>query len=102
MSRAIDNKEAQAAILLRMADTRAALLAANNAPPALPVAQGQMRTQATALMSALAEAPRVTLVLALCVGAVVFGPRRTIGIVGRSGLTAWLSGTARKMASRAV
>lgn len=102
MSRTFDNKEAQAAILLRMADTRAALLAANHAPPSLPVVHGQGRSQAATVMSALADAPRVTLVLALCVGAIVFGPRRTVGIVGRSGLTAWLAGTARKVANRAV
>lgn len=102
MTRTTDNKDAQAVILLRMADTRAALLAANKAPPSVPAVHGQRRSQATALMSALSETPRVTLLLALCVGAIVLGPRRTIGIMGRSGLTAWLAGTARKMASRAV
>jgi hypothetical protein len=53
-------------------------------------------------MTSLADAPRVTLLLALCVGAIAFGPRRTLGIVGRSGITALLAGAARKVIAQAV
>jgi hypothetical protein len=44
----------------------------------------------------------VTLLLALCVAAIVLGPRRTVGIVGRSGITAWLSVAARKAIANGV
>ena len=94
--------EAETGILLRMAASRAALLAANSAPPSVPAVPGQPRSPATSFMASLADAPRVTLLLALCVGAIVLGPRRTIGIAGRSGIGAWLGGTVRKVILEAV
>jgi hypothetical protein len=45
----------------------------------------------------MTEAPRVTLLLALCLGAVILGPRRTFVIAGRSGITAWLGSSVRKV-----
>jgi len=97
MNRETTNTPAETAILARMAESRVALLAANSTPPAVPGGHKQSRSSASSLMASLAAAPRVTLVLALCVGAIVLGPRRTIGIVSRSGITAWLGGTVRKV-----
>ncbi|RKT13702.1 hypothetical protein B0G69_6883 [Paraburkholderia sp. RAU2J] len=102
MNREHTSREAQAAILLRMAASRKALLAANRAPPAVPAVRGQTRSTVTGVVTSLAEAPRVTLLLALCVGAIVLGPRRTVSIAGRSGITAWLGLAARKAITRDV
>lgn len=95
-------KEAQAVILLRMAASREALLLANSTPPSGPALHPQPRSHAASLVASLADAPRVTLLLALCVGAIVLGPRRTMGIVSRSGITAWLGLAVRKAISNAV
>jgi hypothetical protein len=97
MSRAPPAGEAETAILLRMAASRAALLAANSALRSVPAVPGQTRAPAVGLIASLATAPRVTLLVALCIGAIVLGPRRTIGIASRSGITAWLGGTVRKV-----
>jgi hypothetical protein len=96
MNRVATNNEAETAILLRMEESRTALLAANSTPPSVPAVLGQTRPPAVGLIASLADAPRVTLLLALCVGAIVLGPRRTVGIAGRSGIAAWLGGTVRK------
>jgi hypothetical protein len=50
----------------------------------------------------LADAPHVTLLLALGVGTIVLGPRRTIGIAGRAGIAAWLGGTMRNVIRKSV
>ncbi|MFM0512830.1 hypothetical protein [Paraburkholderia sp. RL17-373-BIF-A] len=102
MNQVPTNSEAEAAILLRMAESRTALLAANSTPSSVPAVHGQTRPPAVGLIASLADAPRVTLLLALCVGAIVLGPRRTIGIVSRSGITAWLGGTVRKVILKSV
>ncbi|WP_042328583.1 hypothetical protein [Paraburkholderia ginsengisoli] len=102
MNHGRNNGEAQAAILLRMAESREALLAANRPPPSVPVVRGQAQSSVTSVMASLAETPRVTLLLALCVGAIVLGPRRTVGIVSRSGITAWLGVAARKAIAKGV
>ena len=96
------SKETQAAILLRMAASREALLAANSTPPSVPTLSPQTRSPAASLMASLADAPRVTLLLASCIGAIVLGPRRTIRIVSRSGITAWLGLAVRKAISNGV
>ncbi|WP_240975366.1 hypothetical protein [Paraburkholderia aromaticivorans] len=100
MNRASINREAETAILLRMAESRTALLAANSTSPSVPAVGGQTPFSAAGLIVSLADAPRVTLLLALCVGAIVLGPRRTIIIASRSGITAWLRGTVRKVILR--
>ena len=94
--------EAETAILLRMAASRAALLAANSAPPSVPAVPGQIRSPVTSFIASLKDAPRVTLLLALCVGAIVLGPRRATGIASRSGIAAWLGGTVRKVVLETV
>ncbi|PRX32919.1 hypothetical protein B0G75_103146 [Paraburkholderia sp. BL18I3N2] len=102
MNRRHTNRERESAILARMAESRAALLAANCTPLSAPAVHGRSRSPAVGLVASLADAPRVTLLLALCAGAIVLGPRRTIGIVSRSGITAWLGGTVRKAILRSV
>lgn len=103
MNRASDDNKAETEILTRMAASRAALLVANHTVLlSVPVSRGQTRPPAAGLMASLADAPRVTLLLALCVGAIALGPRRTLRIVGRSGITALLAGAARKVVTRAV
>jgi len=102
MNRVPTNRGAETAILLRMAESRIALLAANSTPPSVPAVHGQTRSPAVGLIASLADAPRVTLLLALCVGAIVLGPRRAIVIASRSGVTAWLGGTVRKVILRSV
>lgn len=102
MSLASTDREAETAILLRMAASRAALLAANSTPSSVPAVHGRTRSPAVDVIASLADAPRVTLLVALCVGAIVLGPRRTIGIASRSGITAFLGSTVRKAILRSV
>lgn len=91
--------ETETEILLRMATSRAALLKAARTPP---VISGQSRLAASSVVTTLREAPRVTLILALCVSALVVGPRRTIGIASRAGVTAWVGGTVRNLVRKTV
>lgn len=102
MNRASNGKEAETDILMRMAASRVALLTANSTAPLVPALRGETRPPAASLMASLADAPRVTLLLALCVGAIALGPRRTLRIVGRSGITALLAAAARKVIAQAV
>jgi hypothetical protein len=96
------HEEAERAVLSRMAASRVALLKANRSARMIAAAHGQTRHPAAGFVAALAAAPRVTLVLALCVSAIVLGPRRTVGIAGRSGIAAWLGGSMRKLVHTAV
>jgi hypothetical protein len=93
---ALTHEEMLSAILLRMEVSREALLAVNSVS-----AQDsrQRRNVLAGPVTALGATPRVGLVLALCVAAIAFGPRRTIMIAGRSALTAWLAGSVRKLSS---
>jgi hypothetical protein len=95
--------EAETASLLRMAESRDALLVANSTASITParVAQSAQHPVPT-LVTSLAGAPRVALVLALCVGAIVLGPRRAVGITSRAGVTAWLAGAARNVILNAI
>lgn len=97
MTRASTNRDAESAILLRMAESRAALLVAKSTLSSAPAAHARTRPPAASLISSMTEAPRVTLLLALCLGAVILGPRRTFVIAGRSGITAWLGSSVRKV-----
>ncbi|KXU84278.1 hypothetical protein CI15_25355 [Paraburkholderia monticola] len=86
-----------------MAASRVALLLANHtAPASAPVLRRRTTPPAAGLITSLAAAPRVTLLLALCIGVIALGPRKTLRILGRSGITALLAGTARKVIAQAV
>ncbi|RFU48934.1 hypothetical protein [Paraburkholderia sp. DHOC27] len=87
---------AEAAILARMSASRIALLDANRLPVVTPGSKGQARPAATVL-AALRDAPRVTLLVALGVSAIVLGPRKAVSIAGRAGAAAWLGSSARKL-----
>ncbi|MFM0246187.1 hypothetical protein [Paraburkholderia sediminicola] len=102
MSRAPTDREAETAILLRMAQSRAALLVANRPPPSVPTVRGQTRSPVASVIALLEDAPRVTLLLALCVGTIVLGPRKTIGVASHSGIAAWLGGTVRNVIRKSV
>jgi hypothetical protein len=95
-------RESEAAILLRMAESRTALLEANNLAGQISVTRGHPKASGANFVAALVGAPRVALLLAFCVGAIVLGPRRTIGIAGRSGVAAWVAASARKLGQRVV
>jgi hypothetical protein len=102
MTRPITPEEAESVILARMAASRMALLEANRTPIAVPapVALAQTRRTAADFVGALAKAPRVTVLLALCAGAIVLGPRRTVTIAGRSGAAAWVGASVRKLVQK--
>jgi hypothetical protein len=102
MTRALTLEEAETAILSRMAASRVALLEANGTAFDFPAAQPRTRLPAANFIGALAEAPRVTVLLALCVGAIVLGPRRTLTIASRSGAAAWVGGSMRKLVNTTV
>ncbi len=103
MSHRSDDNRAETEILTRMAASRAALLLANHsAPPSVPVLRRQTTPPAAGLITSLAAAPRVTLLLALCIGVIALGPHRTLRVVGRSGITALLAGTTRKVIAQAI
>ncbi|WP_238325753.1 hypothetical protein [Paraburkholderia sprentiae] len=82
-------------ILERMEASRTALVVANGTA-ALPAARPAWRSSASNVLGSLAEAPHVALLLALVVGGIVLGPRRTLSIAGRSGLTAWIARNVRR------
>jgi|1186.fasta_scaffold1206579_2 hypothetical protein len=99
MNRAPFRDEAEAAILARMAASRAALLEANRTTAGVSAARRQTSLPAT-FVSAIAETPRVATLLALGVGAIILGPRRTLAIAGRSGAAAWVGSSVRRLFSR--
>ncbi len=95
--RPLTHEEMLAAILLRMEVSREALLAGNSVSAHDSRQQRNGFAGPVGVVTALGATPRVGLVLALCVAAIAFGPRRTIAIAGRSALTAWLVGSVRKL-----
>ncbi|RZF26396.1 hypothetical protein EVC45_28355 [Paraburkholderia sp. UYCP14C] len=76
------------------ASRTALVVASRNA--ASPAARTPLRSSAGNVVAALTDAPHVTMLLALVVGVVVFGPRRTLTIAGRSGLAAWIGSNVRR------
>jgi hypothetical protein len=96
---ALTHEEMLSAILLRMEVSREALLAVNSVSAQDSRQRRNVLAGPVGVVTALGETPRVGLVLALCVAAIAFGPRRTIMIAGRSALTAWLAGSVRKLSS---
>ncbi|MBB5415911.1 hypothetical protein QF000_006874 [Paraburkholderia atlantica] len=89
------NELARITILERMEASRTALVAANRTA-VLPTARAASRSPVSTVFASLAEAPHVALLLALVVGGIVLGPRRTLSIAGRSGVTAWIARNVRR------
>jgi hypothetical protein len=93
-----DNKVLHAAVLARMAVTRADLLAARDVAKAGASRRGSL---APANLPALVgTAPNVTLLAAILLGSLILGPRRIASLVVRNGLTAWIARTVRRLAGR--
>jgi hypothetical protein len=92
--------EAQAAILRRMEASRAALLAANAVAARTLTSDGRASSSPASIIAALVKAPNVTLLLAVCIGGIVLGPGRTLGVVSRSGLTALIGRNVRQLIGR--
>lgn len=99
MNRAPIHDDAEAVILARMAASRAALLEANSIATGVSGVRRQTSLPAT-FVAAIAETPRVATLLALTVGAIILGPRRTLAIAGRSGAAAWVGSSVRKLFAR--
>lgn len=98
--RAMTGNDEHAALLLRMSQSRDALREAN-AIALIPRRQRQsVVTSATGAAVALANAPHVTLLLALCVGALTFGPSRALRTFLRAGVSAWVASNAKRVARR--
>lgn len=98
--RVTSSGDEHAALLLRMAQSRDALREAN-AMALIPRRQrNSVMTSATGAAVALANAPHVTLVLALCVGALTFGPSRALRTILRAGVSAWVANSAKRVARR--
>lgn len=76
--RALTYQELQAAILARMSATRARLLA-GNAVNAAGSSLTKKSSSTVGLLKALVNAPHVVLLLALCIGGLMFVPRRNKG-----------------------
>jgi hypothetical protein len=87
------HENVRTAMLQHMAVSRSALLQANRLAVS-PRSSAVTRGFATSVVS-LVEAPHVALLLALVAGGIILGPRRTIRIAGRSGLTAWIARNVR-------
>jgi hypothetical protein len=89
--RATTSSDEHAALLLRMSQSRDALREAN-AIALIPQRQGKgVVRSVTGAAVALANAPHVTFLLALCVGALTFGPSRVLRTFLRAGVSAWVA-----------
>ncbi|CAH2788662.1 MAG: FIG00455547: hypothetical protein [uncultured Paraburkholderia sp.] len=90
------HQEHRAAILQRMATSRAQLLAAN-LTLRTPRRAMKAGVPAVNVMTSLADTPYVALVLAAGLAAVLLGPRKAIGTLARTSVMAWLTRSARSV-----
>ncbi|WP_027800717.1 hypothetical protein [Paraburkholderia dilworthii] len=93
------HQERRAAILQRMATSRARLLSANLALHT-PRRTARAGVPAVNVMSSLADTPYVALLLAAGFAAVLLGPRKAIGTLARTSVMAWLTRSARSVFQR--
>ncbi len=98
-SRSHLNDASRAALLARMAASRAQLIATQEA---VQLADAQRKTTfaPARLPALLATAPHVTLLAAIVDGSLILGPRRIASVVVRNGLAAWIAKTVRRLAGR--
>jgi hypothetical protein len=99
-SRSALYRERELAVLTRMEATRADLLAMHEASKVALAAKRTIALTPASLAAAFADAPRVALLGAILVGAVIPGPWRIASVVMRSGLTGWIAETVRQLAGR--
>lgn len=97
---ALSSHDDHAALLLRMSQSRDALRESNAIALNPRRQKRNAMTSATGAAVALANAPHVTFVLALCVGALTFGPSRALRIFLRAGASAWLANSAKRVTRR--
>jgi hypothetical protein len=97
MTRSQSPAETEAVILDRMAASRIALRSANLSLSVVPATQGLAGRSVSTVLTTVKEAPRVTLLIALCMGALVLGPRRTVRTALRSLAVALVGSSARKL-----
>lgn len=98
--RPLGSHDDQAALLLRMSQSRDALREANAVAVDPRRQRRRVMKSATGAVVALADAPHVTFLLALCVGALTFGPSRVSRILLRAGVSAWIASSAKRVAGR--
>ncbi|NIE62918.1 hypothetical protein [Burkholderia sp. Ax-1719] len=86
-------REHEAAVLTRMELARTQLLIANIGLRLgqYPAGPRNNTLSLTNLRHALAAAPRVTLLGSAVLGTVVFGPRRVVPMLARTGLLGWVA-----------
>lgn len=92
----VDSREA---LLARMATSRADLLATNRKVQAIAVSRKTTLTPAI-LPALVATAPNVLFLIAMVVGSLVLGPRKTVTLAVRNGLTAWIAKMVRRLVGR--
>lgn len=88
-----------AAVLERMAESRAHLLAAQRTVQ-LSEAKRKPSLLPARLPALIAVAPNVTLAIAVLIGSLVIGPRKIATVVVRNGLMGWIARTVRRLAGR--
>ncbi|HEV3426535.1 MAG TPA: hypothetical protein VG320_01495 [Paraburkholderia sp.] len=83
----------ESAVLTRMELTRTQLLIANIGLRIgqYPAGPRDNALSITNLRHALAAAPRVTLLGSVVLGSVVFGPKRVVPMLARTGLLGWVA-----------
>ncbi|SAL66614.1 hypothetical protein AWB69_07544 [Caballeronia udeis] len=95
-----ENMEAQAAVLARMAATRAELSSASRLSK---VGAGENRIAGPVSRDAgpvLLRTPNAALIALFLVGSVILGPRQILVTSFRAGLAAWITRTVRDLAGR--
>ncbi len=85
-------REHEAAVLARMERARTQLLIANIGLRLgqFPAGRRDNALSLTNLRHALAAAPRVTLLGSAVLGSLVFGPKRAVPMLARTGLLGWV------------
>ena len=95
-----ENMEAQAAVLARVAATRAELLSASRLSK---VGAGENRIAGPVSRDAgpvFLRTPNAALLALFLVGSVILGPRQILVTSFRAGLAAWITRTVRDLADR--
>ena len=79
-----------------MMASRKALLVANRMQSPERTEASLVRAAVGNVASTLTAAPRSTIMVALCLGAIVVGPKQIIRTAARWGITAWIGAAIRK------
>jgi hypothetical protein len=93
-----EDTEAQAAVLARMAATRAELLSASRRSKIGAEENRIARPVSRDAGPVILRTPYAALLAVLLVGSVIIGPRQILVTSFRAGLTAWITRTVRDLA----